>query len=68
MKPSKIEKYNWGWSDMRATNYGAAPTEPTHTRTLYFELINDYPYTSTFSQAVVHNDKIHGVISVNTNN
>lgn len=57
MKPHKIEKYNWGWSDMRATNYGAAPTEPTHTRTLYFELNTS---KSTFSQVIVHNDKIHG--------
>ena len=58
MKPHKNKKYNFGWSDI---SYGAVPMEPTHTRTAYFELINDYPYTSTFSQVIVHNDQIHGV-------
>ncbi len=52
MKPHKNERYNFGWSDI---SYGAVPVEPTHTRTLYFEL-----NTSTFSQVIVHNDKIHG--------
>jgi hypothetical protein len=52
MKPHKNERYNFGWSDI---SYGAVPVEPTHTRTLYSEL-----NTSTFSQVIVHNDKIHG--------
>ena len=52
MKLHKNERYNFGWSDI---SYGAVPVEPTHTRTLYFEL-----NTSTFSQVIVHNDKIHG--------
>lgn len=52
MKPHKNERYNFGWSDI---SYGAVPVEPSHTRTLYFEL-----NTSTFSKVIVHNDKIHG--------
>lgn len=55
MQPRKNYSYNFGWSDMRTTTHVNAPTEPTHTRTLYFEL-----NTSTFSQVIVHNDKIHG--------
>ena len=58
MKPHKNERYNFGWSDI---SYGAVPVEPTHTRTLYFEL-----NTSTFSQVIVHNDKIHGAKDGNT--
>jgi len=54
MQPRKNEKYNWGWSDI---SYGAVPVEPSHTRTLYFELNTS---KSTFSQVIVHNDKIHG--------
>jgi hypothetical protein len=68
MQPRKNEKYNWGWSDPRAYNYNATPTEPTHTRTLMFELIND-PYTSTIkhNMVIVHNDQIHGVTNGDTN-
>ena len=58
MKPHKNERYNFGWSDI---SYGAVPVEPTHTRTLYSEL-----NTSTFSQVIVHNDKIHGAKDGNT--
>ena len=58
MKPHKNERYNFGWSDI---SYGAVPVEPSHTRTLYFEL-----NTSTFSQVIVHNDKIHGAKDGNT--
>jgi hypothetical protein len=54
MKPHKNERYNFGWSDI---SYGAVPVEPSHTRTLYFELNTS---KSTFSQVIVHNDKIHG--------
>ena len=59
MKPHKNERYNFGWSDI---SYGAVPVEPSHTRTLYFELINDAgnPHTNVFNQVIVHNDKIHG--------
>jgi hypothetical protein len=58
MKPRKNEKYNYGWSDPRSyTQTIKYPTEPTHTRTLYFELDTS---KSTFSQVIVHNDKIHG--------
>ena len=59
MKPHKNERYNFGWSDI---SYGAVPVEPTHTRTLYSEL-----NTSTFSQVIVHNDKIHGAKDAFTN-
>lgn len=60
MQPRKNEKYNWGWSDPRAYNYNATPTEPTHTRTVFFELDNDgTPYTNRFRQAIIHNDHIH---------
>ena len=55
MKPHKNQMYNFGWSDMKMTTHTNAPMKPTHTRTLYFEL-----NTSTFSQVIVHNDKIHG--------
>lgn len=54
MKPHRNERYNFGWSDI---SYGAVPVEPSHTRTLYFELNTS---KSTFSQVIVHNDKIHG--------
>jgi len=54
MQPRKNERYNFGWSDI---SYGAVPVEPSHTRTLYFELNTS---KSTFSQVIVHNDKIHG--------
>ena len=61
MKPRKNEKYNYGWSDPRSyTQTIKYPTEPTHTRTVFFELDNDgTPYTSRFSQAIIHNDHIH---------
>lgn len=61
MKPRKNEKYNYGWSDPRSyTQTIRTPTEPTHTRTVFFELDNDgTPYTSRFSQAIIHNDHIH---------
>jgi hypothetical protein len=57
MQPRKNERYNFGWSDI---SYGAVPVEPSHTRTVFFELDNDgTPYTSRFSQAIIHNDHIH---------
>ena len=61
MQPRKNEKYTYGWSDPRSyTQTIKTPTEPTHTRTVFFELDNDgTPYTSRFRQAVIHNDHIH---------
>lgn len=68
MKPHKHQKYSCGWTDPRsAFNSASVPLEPMHTRTIYFELINEYPYTSTFSQAIAHNDEIHGVINDSLN-
>ena len=60
MQPRKNYSYDFGWSDMRTTTHINAPTNPTHTRTVFFELDNDgTPYTSRFSQAIIHNDHIH---------
>jgi len=62
MQPRKNYSYDFGWSDMRTTTHINAPTNPTHTRTVFFELDNDgTPYTSRFRQTIIHNNNIHGL-------
>jgi hypothetical protein len=58
MQPLKNRKYNYG----SYTQTIKTPTEPTHTRTVFFEIANDgTPYTSRFRQAIIHNNNIHGL-------
>jgi hypothetical protein len=67
MPVSKNQRYNLGWSDPRGYTH-VGTYSPTHTRTVYFEIVSDlHTGDRKSTQIIMDNDDIHGVKNGNSN-